>query len=111
MANVINRTTFRYRLSVNTPDFPPAEWIINPDVSALEARGVPQRHWKVVGNTVAEFTQAEKDAADAPPPIPTGRLNAVKKLKALGLTNEELIALGHLGPREDPDEIRLNINR
>jgi len=30
MANVLNRTTFEYRESVNTPDYSPADWIINP---------------------------------------------------------------------------------
>ena len=70
MANVINRTpaangTYRYRPSVNTPDFPSAAWLINPDLSAVAA--VPRRHWKVVGETVVEMTALEKAAVDAPP--------------------------------------------
>ena len=63
MANVINRTTKQYLRSVNTPDFPVEDWIINPDLSALES--VPQKYWKVVGDTVVEMDQAEKDAVDA----------------------------------------------
>ncbi|MBT8428494.1 MAG: hypothetical protein KJN79_01140 [Gammaproteobacteria bacterium] len=53
----------QYLQSVNTPDYPVLDWIINPDLSALT--GVPQKYWKVVGDTVVEMTQGEKDAADA----------------------------------------------
>lgn len=63
MADVVNRTTVQYLQSVNTPDFPVEDWIINPDLSALT--GVPQKYWKVVGDTVVEMTQPEKDAVDA----------------------------------------------
>lgn len=63
MANVVNRTTVEYIKSVNTPDYSPAEWIINPDLSALD--DVPHRYWKVVGDDVVEMDQAEKDAVDA----------------------------------------------
>lgn len=63
MAAVINRTTLVYHKSVNTPDYPPADWIINPDMSAVE--GVSKIYWKVVGDTVVEMDQSEKDAVDA----------------------------------------------
>ena len=63
MADVINRTTLELLKSQNTPDFPVADWIINPDLSALA--GVPTKYWKVVGDTVIEMTQTEKDAVDA----------------------------------------------
>ena len=80
MADVIKRTAnadgvYEYKKSVNTPDFPAATWLINPDVSALSA--VPQRHWKVVGETVVEMSTAEKTIVDAPTP-PGGDLLHLK---------------------------------
>lgn len=51
-----------YRESVNTPDFPPSEWIINPDISAL--RGVDEKYWKADGDRVVAMSQSEKDAVD-----------------------------------------------
>lgn len=44
MSNVLNKTTTPadYRLSVNTPDYDPAEWFIDPDVSAVA--GVPMKY-------------------------------------------------------------------
>jgi len=62
MANVFNRTTRVYKKSVNTPEYPTSEWIINPDVSALA--NVPVKYWKATGDLVEEMTQAEKDAVD-----------------------------------------------
>ena len=35
MANVINRTTYEYLESVNTPDYSEVDWLHDPDVSAL----------------------------------------------------------------------------
>lgn len=35
MAAVLNKQTLEYLESVNTPDYHPADWIINPDLSAL----------------------------------------------------------------------------
>jgi len=63
MANVVNRTTVRFLRSVSTPDFPVADWIINPDLSSVA--GVPTKYWKISGDLVLEMTQAEKDAVDA----------------------------------------------
>lgn len=69
MADVINRTTKAYLRSVNTPDYPTADWIVNPDLSSLVE--VPQKYWKVVGDTVVEMDQSEKDAVDAALAPPT----------------------------------------
>jgi hypothetical protein len=63
MASVLNKTTKEYRQSANTPDFPTSDWIINPDLSAIA--GVPMEYWKVVGDSVVEMNQSEKDAVDA----------------------------------------------
>lgn len=62
MADVLNRTTKVYLRSVNTPDYPTESWIINPDLSGVS--GVLQKYWKIVGDTVVEMTQPEKDAVD-----------------------------------------------
>lgn len=62
MANVLHRTTLQYRASVNTPDFDPSVWIINPDMSAVA--NIPQKHWKIVGDKVSQMTAAEKIAKD-----------------------------------------------
>lgn len=73
MADVFNRITPQYIQSVHTPDFNPADWAINPDVSA--AVGQPVRYWFLTGATNAEgaeivdivdaATQASIDAAIA----------------------------------------------
>lgn len=58
MANIINRTTGEYRTSVHTPDYDPAVWIVNPDLTAVA--GVDQRWWTVDGDSVREQIDAEK---------------------------------------------------
>lgn len=63
MSNVINKTTLQYLESVNTPDYPETDWIINPDMSDVD--GVPRKYWKLVNNVPTEMTQAEKDAVGA----------------------------------------------
>lgn len=63
MANVLNRTTKQYITSANTPDYPTADWIINPDLSGVS--GVPSKYWKITGDVVTEMNQTEKDAVDA----------------------------------------------
>jgi hypothetical protein len=63
MANVLNRTSLIYLMSVNTPDFPVGDWVINPDLSPVS--GVPAKYWKLTGDVLSEMSQAEKDAVDA----------------------------------------------
>lgn len=63
MANVLHRTTKQYLTSVNTPDYPTVDWIINPDVSAVA--GFATKHWTITGDVVTLMTQAERDAVDA----------------------------------------------
>ena len=63
MARAIHRTIYNYLRSVHTPDFDPADWLINPDLSGVS--GVPEKYWKVSGDSVVEMSQAEKDAVDA----------------------------------------------
>ncbi len=63
MSDVIHRTTLEFRKSVSTGRFDTADWIINPDLVALS--GIDKKYWKVVGDTVVEMTQGEKDVVDA----------------------------------------------
>ncbi len=62
MASVLNRTTKEFRGSVNTPDFPVIDWIINPDLSAVA--GLPTKYWKITGDVVTAMSQAERDVVD-----------------------------------------------
>jgi len=63
MANVLNRTTKEFRRSVNTPDFPVENWIINPDMSSLIETN--PKYWVVEGDTIRDMTDVEKDVVDA----------------------------------------------
>lgn len=45
MANVLNRQSRLYLKSVNTPDYPESDWIINPDLSAVS--GLPSQYWVI----------------------------------------------------------------
>ena len=63
MATVLNRTTKQLRRSVNTPDFPSADWIINPDLSAVG--NFASKYWTITGDAVSLMPQTERDALDA----------------------------------------------
>ena len=68
MSDVIHRTNrtrgeLDQELSVSTPSYSIALWIVNPDLSGLAA--VPKIYWKVVGDLVVEMGQVEKDSVDA----------------------------------------------
>lgn len=70
MADVVSKTnpTAGVRLSVNTPNFPTADWLINPLIGGVAARNstVPAKYWKVTGGTtLEEMTAAEKAVVDA----------------------------------------------
>lgn len=63
MATVLNRTTKLLIESANTPDYPVAQWIHNPDLSAVQ--GWPSKYWIITGDVVTLMSQAERDAVDA----------------------------------------------
>jgi hypothetical protein len=63
MASVLHRTTKVFLDSANTPDYPESDWIINPDLSSVSSVAV--KYWKIVGDSVQEMSQAEKDEVDA----------------------------------------------
>ena len=52
MANVLNKITKVYLQSVNTPEYPESDWIINPDLSAVA--GVPSCYWRIVERVVVD---------------------------------------------------------
>ncbi|GAI81870.1 unnamed protein product [marine sediment metagenome] len=62
MADVLNRITRQFLRSVNTPDYSPAEWIWNPDMSPVE--GVSAKYWIITGDVVSEMDAGEKAAVD-----------------------------------------------
>lgn len=62
MATVVNKTTFQVIPSAHTPDFMDGNWLINPDLSAVQ--GFPQKYWKLVGDTVQLQTGPEQLATD-----------------------------------------------
>jgi hypothetical protein len=62
MANVLNRTTKQYLTSQNTPDFDPVDWIINPDLSAVQ--GFASQYWNIVGDVVSPMNLAARNAVD-----------------------------------------------
>ena len=69
MSDVIHKTNFEIRESVNTPDFPAGTWLINPiwnpDKATIKA--VPQLHRKITGgDTAEEMNAAEKLANPLP---------------------------------------------
>lgn len=72
MANVLNRTTGNsgvypyekdYRTSVNDPDYPTADWIHNPDLSAVA--GIDSIYWDISGDSVTLADPATQNARDA----------------------------------------------
>jgi len=64
MADVIHRTTLKYLRSVHTPNYSPADWIINPDMSAVQ--GVDPKFWEIVGNSVKVMDEPTKKAKVLP---------------------------------------------
>jgi hypothetical protein len=63
MSTVLHRTNKEVLYSVNTPDYPDVDWIINPDLVLVY--GVPKKYWKITGDVVSEMNQSEKDIVDA----------------------------------------------
>lgn len=79
MAIVVDKATVEVRFSVHTPDFDPADWLVNPPGAfTLVDAGVPTRDWKIVGADVVEKTPAEKEA-DA---VVRKKLQLARRLRA-----------------------------
>lgn len=67
MANVLHRITKQYLISVNTPEYDSATWIINPDLSAVANLAV--NYWKITGDIVDVMSEAERADADRVQPF------------------------------------------
>lgn len=63
MATVLNRTTKELIDSANTPDYPLANWIINPNLSAVS--GFASKYWIITGDAVTLMSSAQRAAVDA----------------------------------------------
>lgn len=63
MATVLHRTTKELRRSVNTPDFPVGQWIINPNLSAVGS--FPSKYWIITGDVVTLMNPPARNAVDA----------------------------------------------
>ncbi len=63
MATVLHRTTNQLRESVHTPDFPVADWVINPDL--INVAGTLPKYWEIIGDVVTLRPEAQRDAIDA----------------------------------------------
>lgn len=63
MASVLHRVTKQVLPSVNTPDYDPVDWIINPDLSAVT--GLLAKYWVIEGDTIRAATTEEHSAIDA----------------------------------------------
>ncbi len=57
MASALHRTTKQYLNSINTPDYPEVDWIINPDLSAVI--GWDSKYWVITDDVVTLMSQAE----------------------------------------------------
>lgn len=103
MADVLHRTTKQLLLSVNTPDYSTADWIRNPDLSAVSA--VPTIYWKITGDVVSEMNQSEKDTEDA------SSLGALKisRYAEIDSRTAELIAVGFEYPVSSGDIFSLSL--
>lgn len=63
MANVLHRTTKEFRASVNTPDYPPAQWIHEPNLTAVA--DFASKYWLIVGDVVTLMTAPQRAFVDA----------------------------------------------
>ena len=69
MSDVVRKSDCKTFYSVNTPDYPEAEYLINP-ANMKEIETLPQEYRKISGSTVVEMSTAEKAAVDTAKPKP-----------------------------------------
>ncbi len=87
MSNVLNRTTKVYIPSANTPDYPVAQWIIDPDMTAVV--GYPSQYWIITGDVVTLMDAAARAQVDA------AALNASRDSTAAVLNEPEAYPRGY----------------
>jgi len=86
MGNVLHRQTREYLTSVNTPDYPAGEWLINPALP----EGIPPERWVIDGDAVRGPNPQEAAAFDA------ADLQAAKRAKiaAIDARTSEMVQSG-----------------
>jgi hypothetical protein len=96
MADVLNRTAGltapyakNWRQSVNTPDFDPADWIVNPDLSAVA--GWPTIYWDIAGDSVLLVDAATRAARDVEIAALQDTDNRTAEKDRLADTSEEVV--------------------
>lgn len=60
--NVINRTTYEYRINVDGSSYDTNDWIINPNLDLVA--GVEKKYWVVEGDQVVEANAEQKAEID-----------------------------------------------
>jgi hypothetical protein len=88
--SVINRTTYEYKVGVDSAAYDTGAWLRDPDVSALSA--VQKKYWKVSGDTVVEMDSSEKATVDG------SAIGGIKSGKIGGL---KLQVTGYIGKHYD----------
>lgn len=81
MATVLNRTTKQLITSANTVDYPVANWIIEPNLSAVT--GFASKYWIISGDIVSLMDAPARAAVDA------AELNAMRDAIAAELDRPE----------------------
>lgn len=100
MATVLHRTTLELIESAHTPDYDPADWLVNPDLSAVA--GLPRRYWKVVGDDVLPMDASEMAQVDAEIADLAAAVRGVTLVfSAAGRVHDEWLGLGGDGRSND----------
>src|ERR1039458_1166368 len=75
MGAILNRSSLQYIEFVNTPDYDPTIWVIDPDLSAVV--DVSPMFWFINSNdSISEMTSTQKDTAYLTSSIATAMSNS-----------------------------------
>ena len=85
MADVLHRITRVLKKSVNTTDYSPAEWIINPDMSSVE--GFSYIYWIITGDAVSLMDEAARTLVDQQ--ISADQLNEDREIEKSKITDNK----------------------
>jgi len=106
-ANVLNRASKQYIRSANTPEYPPGQWVINPDLSSVV--GVPRRYWKITGDIVSPMNAAERQVVDIARVITTSnqrkaRISARLSVQERVVVSAILVLLNEINSDRPPSQ-------
>lgn len=119
MATVVHKTTFKHLHSVHTSDYPTETWLIDPaGLAALEAAGIPSKHWKLNGGStdVIEMTAQEKYDVDQAEPATVDAavrltVTADPQVTAVDAPKGSIIVWGHDHYCKEDDGSTTNVRR